>query len=72
MVFHFVLFSKYVGFWRALPLVGTFFSVGRSMSHIKEKYGIISSVVSHYGITFGGLVLYVYLRAFTDTKFIFG
>ena len=62
-----MLFSSYVGFWRALPLVFTFFSVGRSMSHIKMKYGIMSSIVAHYGISFGGLVLYLYLVGFTST-----
>ena len=66
LLFHFALFSKYVGFFRAVPLVGTFFSVGRSMSHIKEKYGIASSIVTHYGISLGGFALYCYLKATTD------
>lgn len=66
LLFHFALFSKYVGFFRAVPLVGTFFSVGRSMNHIKNKYGIASSVVTHYGISLGGFALYLYLKATTD------
>lgn len=66
LLFHLALFSRYVGFWRAVPLVGTFFSVGRSMSHIKTKYGIISSIVTHYGISLGGFALYIYLKLTTD------
>ncbi len=66
LLFHFALFTKYVGFFRAVPLVGTFFSVGRSMSHIKSKYGILSSIVTHFCISFGGLALYIYLRLTTD------
>jgi hypothetical protein len=66
LLFHFALFSQYVGFFRAVPLVGTFFSVGRSMSHIKNKYGIVSSIVTHYGISIGGFALYLYLKLTTS------
>lgn len=69
-MYHLALFGWYVGFWRAVPLVGTFFSVGRSMSHIKQKYGIVSSIIAHYGITCGGFVLYLYLRYLTNTQFV--
>jgi|JI6StandDraft_1071083.scaffolds.fasta_scaffold01349_5 hypothetical protein len=63
LLFHFVLFSHFLGFWRSLPLVGTFNSVGRSMTHIKNKFGIVSAVVTHYGITLAGVVISVYVRS---------
>lgn len=66
LLFHLALFTQYVGFYRAIPLVGTFFSVGRSMSHIKNKYGIVSSIVTHYGISLGGFGLYIYLKLTTN------
>jgi hypothetical protein len=35
------------------------------MKHIKEKYGIIASIIAHYGITLAGFALLLYLRHFT-------
>lgn len=66
LLYHLVLFGRYVGYFRAVPLVGTFFSVGRSMSHIKEKYGIFSSIITHYGISLGGFSLYIYIKLTTS------
>jgi hypothetical protein len=63
-----MLFYKYLGFWRALPLVTLVFSLGRSMSHIKKKHGIWSAVITHYGITFAGWTLFLYIKWFTDVK----
>ena len=65
-----MLFCKYLGIWRALPLVTLVFSLGRSMSHIKQKYGIWSAVITHYGITIAGGTLLLYVKCFTDLKII--
>jgi hypothetical protein len=48
--------------------VTSFFSVGRSMGHIKEKYGIISAIITHYGITLAGFSLFSYIAIFTSIK----
>lgn len=65
-----MLFYRYFGFWRALPLVTLVFSLGRSMSHIKSKYGIWSAVITHYGITVAGCTLFFYIKWFTDVKIV--
>jgi hypothetical protein len=67
-LFIFINFYNKIGIWRSLPLVTSFFSVGRSMSHIKNKYGFISAIITHYGITIAGLSLYVYIKNFTVIK----
>jgi hypothetical protein len=63
-----MLFYKYLGIWRALPLVTLVFSLGRSMSHIKKKYGIWAAVITHYGITIAGAALLFYIKSFTEVK----
>ena len=55
---------------KRLFFVTSFFSVGRSMSHIKNKYGFISAIITHYGITIAGLSLYIYIKYFTGIKII--
>ena len=64
LLFHFSLFGHLLGTWKALVFVGTFFSVGRSMSHIKERFGIVTAVLTHYGITLSGVVIYFVIRVF--------
>ncbi len=54
---HWVLFSHVLGLKRAVFLTGTFFSVGRSMQHIKDREGILCAIITHYGITAAGLWL---------------
>lgn len=46
------------------------FSLGRSMSHIKKKYGIWAAVITHYGITLAGTTLLLYIKHFTDIKIV--
>jgi hypothetical protein len=46
----------------------TFYSIGRSMKHIKNKYGIVASIMTHYGITFAGFALIGYLKIFTKVQ----
>jgi hypothetical protein len=58
-----------LGFWRAQPFVLTFYSIGRSMKHIKNKYGIIAAVMTHYGITFAGYALLLYLKHVAKVNF---
>jgi hypothetical protein len=36
------------------------------MSHIKQKYGIITAIVTHYGITLAGFALIFYVKKFKD------
>lgn len=62
LLFHFSLFTNLLGFWKAIMFVGIFFSIGRSMSHIKEKFGIISAIITHYGITLAGFVMYMLIK----------
>jgi hypothetical protein len=38
------------------------------MKHIKTKYGIIAAIMTHYGITFAGFALLLYLKIFTHVK----
>jgi len=33
------------------------------MTHIKNKFGIVSAVVTHYGITLAGAIIFVYVRS---------
>ena len=40
------------------------------MSHIKNKYGIIAAIITHYGITIAGLTLYLYVQYFTHIRII--
>ena len=62
LLFHFSLFANLLGFWKSIMFTGIFFSIGRSMSHIKEKFGIISAIITHYGITFAGFVMYMLIK----------
>ena len=68
LIFHFTLFSTFLGFWKAVPFVLTFYSIGRSMKHIKNKWGILASILTHYGITLAGFALLLYLRLFTHVQ----
>jgi hypothetical protein len=33
------------------------------MTHIKNKFGIVTAIVTHYGITLAGVVIYAYVRS---------
>lgn len=38
--------------WKlALGITSTFFSIGQSFDYIKQKHGIISSILSHIGMS---------------------
>ena len=62
LLLHFALFMNLLGFWKSIMFTGIFFSIGRSMSHIKEKFGIVTGIITHYGITLAGVVMYLLIK----------
>lgn len=57
--FHFVLLCQIMDWKYAVGMMTNFFSIGRSFDYIKEKYGIITCMITHIGMSFASmLVLY--------------
>jgi len=53
--------------WKiALGVTSTFYSIGKSFEYIKRKYGILTSVLTHIGLSVASTLMFLnimYIRA---------
>lgn len=51
--YHLIILFKFFYDWEfAIGFAAYFYSIGRSFEYIREKYGLITCLMAHYGMTF--------------------
>jgi len=64
---HFVILGQIMPWRYAVGMMTNFFSIARSFDFIKEKYGIITCVITHIGMSLSSTIVF-YDILFLDWK----
>ena len=64
VIFHYALYHVvvllYIMEWKtAFLMVFTYFSIGKSLEYIKYKYGLISAILTHFGLSLGFALIFL-------------
>lgn len=56
-LFHLVILFKIFNDWEfAIGFSMYFYSIGRAFEHIRSKFGLITCLLAHYGMTFASSI----------------